>query len=114
MKTQTMHMVLDKGKQVPLTADLLRQMVKSGERIELILMLSSLTHANLVDARPLVNATKMRENRILELFSPWLSPKPVIHAWQCSLRRFLVRYILRAFYLKPQPPVPSVMSNEMS
>lgn len=107
---KSIQMVLDKGKMVTLTADLLRAKVQANERIELILLLADLKHASLVNVRVLVNGTliggdKMREKSILQLFSPWLNPKPVIHTWQRSLRKFLVKYVLRAFYLDTQPQV---------
>ena len=107
---KSIHMVLDKGKQVPLTADLLRAKVQANERIELILLLADLSHARMIDVRPLVNGTllggnKMRENQILQLFSPWLNPKPVSYTWQRSLRKFLVKHVWRAFCLDTQPQV---------
>ena len=104
------QMILDKGQRVPLTADLLRAKVRNNDRIELILMLADLSHARLIDVRPLVNGTKMREKLVLQLFSPWLNPKPVIHTWQRSLRKCLVKLWLRLFVR----PLGYVMANEMA
>lgn len=71
-KTQKPHLILDKGKQVPLTAAWLKEKVQANQRIDLILTFASLNHAHLVKVIPLVNNTKMREKQVLELFSPWL------------------------------------------
>jgi len=102
MKT-IQHMIIDKGQLVPLTAAWLKEKVKDNQRIDLILTFAALSHAHLVKVIPLVNNTKMSENKVLELFSPWLNPKPVIPSWHKTLRQTILQHSSRLFHRPIQP-----------
>lgn len=87
--------VLDHGKLVPLTIELLVEKVERNNRIDLVMLYAKLQGIDFVQALPLVNRTHMRLNRVLQLFGPWLGfthPRPEQSFWREFLQAITMRF----------------------
>jgi hypothetical protein len=91
MKINKNPMVLNKGKQVPLTAELLREKIKAAERIDLILFYVALSKIKMVNAIEKINATHLKENKVIALFAPWLDnpQKENLINWKSKVKVYI-------------------------